>query len=421
MRFVPKSDKMVTSRQQQKAMTPTDESQPSAEFTAQVAKALHRLYDPSGLLRGPLVDWLFPAEAGNASPERRSRLLRALLLETIESLRPSGDVSFRSLAARSYQALRLHYVEGRTVHEVAHHLALSPRQAYRDIHKGEADLALLLWQRRPRPVPEPLQSAGRVLRQEVERLPLSPSSVSLRDTLRQVGAALAQLAQQTARPLPTDLRQDLQVRADPLGLRQCLTAMLSYALQASTGELDMTAEVEQGNAVLRLLARGAQPGGVGGLANLLAVARTLAEAVGGRLQGGPDGPQLRLELQLPLKPASTIVVIDDNEGLPQLFQRYLGGGDCTVLGASDASEGLRLARHQSPSAIVLDILMPGTDGWSLLTALKADPATANVPVIVCSVFNDPQLAYSLGAAACLSKPVSPGQLLQVLAKLGINS
>ena len=113
----------------------------------------------------------------------------------------------------------------------------------------------------------------------------------------------------------------------------------------------------------------------------------------------------------------TVMVIDDNEGLPALFSRYLGESGYTVVGVQNADEGLLLARERPPSAIVLDIIMPGTDGWAVLAQLKADPVTAGVPVIVCSVFNDPGLAGSLGAAACLCKPVSQATLLRVLAEV----
>ncbi|MHB0874402.1 MAG: response regulator [Anaerolineae bacterium] len=397
-------------------MAARDDGEPGGEFIGPVADALGRLYEPSGLLRGPLADWLIPADA---SPERRSRALRALLLESIESLRPGGEAPFRSPAARSYHALRLYYVEGRTAQDVGHRLAVSTRQAYRDIRKGEADLALLLWQRRPRTDAETPRSAGRALRQEVERLQLSATSVSLQQSLCQAAAALGQLAQGMGRPLPTDLDQDLLVSADPVGLRQCLTAMLSCALQASSGDLSIEARLERDATVLCVLAEGGQPLALSHLNNLVALARTLAQASGGHLESGLEAGRLCLELRLPLKPSATIVVIDDNEGLPLLFQRYLAGSECTIVGVSDPDEGLRLARQHTPSAIVLDILLPGADGWSLLAQLKADPVTASVPVIVCSVFSDTQLAHSLGAAACIPKPVSAVDLQRVLSALGI--
>lgn len=398
------------------AATPRAATEPPAKFTGQVAEALRRLYDPSGLLRSPLLEWLIPPDS---SPERRSRALRALLLETIESLNPGPKVSFRSLSARSYQAIRLHYVDGHTVAEVSRLLALSLRQAYRDIRRGEADIAMLLWQRRLHRDEEALPSPSQALRQEIERLPLSPTSVSLRQALREAGESVISLAQSAGIALSLELADDFTVRADPTGLRQCLTAVLSYAVQLGAGQIGVSAGREGEVVLLQVRCSAIVGERLGQLASLLATARTLAEAIGAELHSWSDGRQAHLCLRLPSAGPATIIVIDDNEGLPQLFQRYLSESNCDVLGATDAAEGLRLAQECPATAIVLDILMPGTDGWALLAQLKANPAIASVPVIVCSVFNDPGLARSLGAAAFISKPVSQASLLQALADLGL--
>ena len=81
---------------------------------------------------------------------------------------------------------------------------------------------------------------------------------------------------------------------------------------------------------------------------------------------------------------------------------------------ANGGDGLRLARHLRPLAIVLDLMMPGQDGWEILQNLKADAATADIPVIVCSVLAQESLAQALGADAYLRKPVSREQLLVVL-------
>jgi len=395
------------------------------EFTRQVAADLRHLYEPSGLARSVLPELLLPPDA---SPERRTRQLRALLLETLESLNPGPKVPFRSLAARSYQALHLHYVEGHTIEDVGRLLAISLRQAYRDVRKGEADLATLLWQRRQNSSPAraaQAQSSGNALRQEVRRLPLRPVDLSLQQALSQAAEPLAPLANGACVRLSLRLAEDRQVRADPDNLRQCLTALLSCAVQAcGTGPAEVSATLlpeadRPGGASLRLTSRPLRPGGLAALANLLAVVRTLAEAVGDvEIHSSPDEQQAYLQLRLPPSFPATLMVVDDNEGLPELFRRYLSESGYAVLGVTDASEGLRLARERPPRMIVLDILMPGMDGWALLAQLKANPVTAHVPVIVCSVFDDPELARSLGAAACVTKPVSQATLLRVLREVG---
>jgi two-component system cell cycle response regulator len=82
-------------------------------------------------------------------------------------------------------------------------------------------------------------------------------------------------------------------------------------------------------------------------------------------------------------------------------------GDMTVLTASRGTEGLVRASADRPDAIVLDIMMPGMDGWEVCRRLKADPATADIPVIMLTAQDAPTLmseASRYGATALLTKP-----------------
>jgi Amt family ammonium transporter len=63
--------------------------------------------------------------------------------------------------------------------------------------------------------------------------------------------------------------------------------------------------------------------------------------------------------------------------------------------------------------------MPTMDGWEILQALQANPETRDIPVIVCSVWDEPELAYSLGATYFLKKPISQRDLWAALARLGL--
>jgi CheY-like chemotaxis protein len=114
-----------------------------------------------------------------------------------------------------------------------------------------------------------------------------------------------------------------------------------------------------------------------------------------------------------------ILVIDDNEGLIELLDRYLTGHAYRVIAAMSGKEGLQLAQEMIPDAIILDVMMPEMDGWEFLQRLRAYPPTAETPAIICSVINDPELAYSLGASLFLPKPVSRDDVLSALQQLGI--
>jgi GAF domain-containing protein/DNA-binding response OmpR family regulator len=110
----------------------------------------------------------------------------------------------------------------------------------------------------------------------------------------------------------------------------------------------------------------------------------------------------------------TVLVIDDEAAIRDLMQRYLAKEGFHVATAAGGEEGLRLARELRPDAITLDVMMPGLDGWAVLTALKADPAVADIPVVMLTIVDDKNLGYALGAADYLTKPIERERLLAVL-------
>jgi CheY-like chemotaxis protein len=110
----------------------------------------------------------------------------------------------------------------------------------------------------------------------------------------------------------------------------------------------------------------------------------------------------------------TLLVIDDYEGLSRLLKRYLAGHPCRVLAATDGLSGLSLAREIQPDAVILDVMMPNMDGWEVLQRLRNHPDTKHIAVIICSVFDDPELAYALGASSFLSKPVKREDVIKAL-------
>ena len=121
----------------------------------------------------------------------------------------------------------------------------------------------------------------------------------------------------------------------------------------------------------------------------------------------------------PAAPASAsgvgaVLVIDDEAAVRDLMQRFLAKEGFRVVTASGGDEGLRLARELRPDAITLDVMMPGMDGWAVLSALKADPAIADIPVVMLTIVDDKNLGYALGAADYLTKPIDRERLVTVL-------
>src|SRR5690606_17699327 len=84
--------------------------------------------------------------------------------------------------------------------------------------------------------------------------------------------------------------------------------------------------------------------------------------------------------------------------------------------ASNGADGLRMARERAPKLILLDVLMPGADGWSVLTELKTDPQLASIPVVMISVTEQQALGLVIGADDYLVNPVHQDSLVQVVSR-----
>ena len=146
----------------------------------------------------------------------------------------------------------------------------------------------------------------------------------------------------------------------------------------------------------------------------LNVGRRLLEMQGGQLTiQAQEEDWFSIRLLLPAMRSATVLVVDDNPELVSLFRRYLSG-IFRVIGVSDEVQALKIAREVHPQAITVDLMMPSRDGWSILQALKNDPLTRDIPVIVCSVLKEEDLARVLGAAGFLVKPVTQQALLEAL-------
>jgi len=112
-----------------------------------------------------------------------------------------------------------------------------------------------------------------------------------------------------------------------------------------------------------------------------------------------------------------VLCIDDEAESLDLLHGYLTEEGYSVLTAQSGEEGLRLAKQYRPTAITLDILMPGKDGWSVISELKASELTHDIPVIIISFMDNRSLGYQLGAYDYMQKPVSPTYLLDSIGRL----
>ena len=114
--------------------------------------------------------------------------------------------------------------------------------------------------------------------------------------------------------------------------------------------------------------------------------------------------------------AGTVLVVDDDPISRDLIARALSRQGLHIEVADGGEQALRLAKKLRPDAITLDVIMPGMDGWTVLSALKADPELASIPVILLSFVGNKSLGFALGASDYLTKPVDGKRLAALLNK-----
>jgi hypothetical protein len=130
----------------------------------------------------------------------------------------------------------------------------------------------------------------------------------------------------------------------------------------------------------------------------------------------PEQEALRLTESLPAS-AAVVLVIDDDAVVADLLRRTLVKDGYRVEYAENGEKGLQLARQLRPDAITLDVMMPGMDGWQVLTKLKSDPELADIPVILLSIVNDRKTGFALGATEYLTKPLDRERLNSILGRI----
>ncbi len=379
-------------------------------------EALSHLYDTAFLSRHPLAGHF------TGSPdEPPGQALHRVLLETIEQLRPPGRVPPTASAWRPYLALSLRYTEERTTQQIAQEIGVSLRQLRREHARGIQMFMDLLWERlqQAHPAGAETSQSGADVDSEVARLSEIRSETLTAPTqvIRSVIDTLERLA--AARHVDLDVRLPEQLPRVPVertALRQILLNVLTHMIESDgIGPITITAS-RKGSELTLQVQRNLTHHDAASLPSAedrLSVAQRLLDGQGGRLiRDEADAGLCRLVL--PVRAAPGILVVDDNQEMIQLFRRYLAASRYEVIGATSAQDGIRLAEELHPSLIILDVMIPDQDGWEVLQHLRNMPSTKDIPVVICSVLKEQELAFSLGASEFLAKPVSQQDLLRVV-------
>lgn len=237
------------------------------------------------------------------------------------------------------------------------------------------------------------------------------------------------------------------MRTDRTKLRQNLFNLLSNASKfTSKGRVELEVRRDGGEVVFEVrdegigmseaqLSRLFRPfvqadsstsGKYGGTGLGLSIVKSYCEMLGGSIGAtSAPGAGACFTMRLPAGGAAdagqggaaTILIIDDDAAALDSLGATVRGAGYRVLTASDAVAGLALARARRPDAVLLDIIMPETDGWSVLREMKEDPLLCETPVIMVSILSDREMGLAFGAVELLRKPVEPELLLAALRAL----
>jgi CheY-like chemotaxis protein len=379
------------------------------DFVETVSETYQHLYDFVYLRNHPLAEHL-PQKPPNSSKERGWQF-HNLLLDVIEALNPGANVPPYSREWRRHRLMVMRYIDGFDPQQVANELAISRRQYYRE-HAAAIEAAAVTL--RQRLEVEMASESDDLLQEEVAR-------ITQHEHVAEIGAVIEGVLP-LLRGIMADHELEIEIDAPEtlptvlVGhslLRHVILGLLGYVveqIQAST--LRLSVEAANNQVVLVVSFERDMPEPNPATHERLEPLREMLRLNNATLESPHPTDALGwFKLILPAHYQATVLVVDDNEDMLALYERYLIPNHYRVFGAHDATNALVLARAQQPSVIMLDLMMPGQDGWEILRSLNIQPETQQIPVVVCSVLKQRELALALGAVGFLEKPITEASLL----------
>lgn len=402
-------------------------------FTRQLRTVLTSLYDPGVIHNSPLTR-LFEID------QRHNPMfaMQYIVLDAIEALKPDESTPRGSRNWRVYQILRRRYSEQAAQREVAAELGLGLRHMQREEKLARQTLAEYLWTtynleskvKKLAPISTPainqtasgeahVPSRAEELERLRESVPVEKTDIG--KVLQEVLATLGPSSKSWGVSVMSSSQENLPKvwLRKPL-LRQALLSLVNKAIHCvPRGKVYLETSIsgEQIHILIRSTALDPASIATEDYAKTIQMAERFIHLCRGSLEITPGDNTTEVfttKIILPASEQVVVLVIDDNADTRQLFQRYLTGSQYRYIEAQDAQEAWALIEEIPPQIIVLDVMMPGQDGWALLGQLREHPKTGYIPVIVCTILPDEELARDLGAADFVRKPVRKTVLLSAL-------
>jgi CheY-like chemotaxis protein len=387
------------------------------DFQQSVREALEHLGDYTYLVQHPLAKQLHATGDGDA-PVAVQRL-RKLLLDALEQLRPAEGIPLDDPAWRPYRALHARCVLRKGLLEVEHSLGLGRRQIQREQQKGYQAVAEALWNRfAPADDGSPQPAPNQLVLLEIGRTADGGEAYDAREQVWRVTDILRSIAGEHGYTVDADVPDHaVMLPGNPIALRQVLLSLASSVSRATTvRRLRVRLITDEGDAVCEMgFSCDAAPSE---LPELAESAATLAAAQDIQITHEIGEGRLRVWVRVPTGDRShAIAVIEDNKDLVSLWSRYLVGKGYRLVDVGPGYRANERIRSLNPALVVLDVMMQGIDGWEVLQQLRADPQLSGIPVLVCTVLDERELALCLGADGYLKKPVRPADFVECLSQL----
>jgi CheY-like chemotaxis protein len=356
--------------------------------------------------------------------------LQARLLASIGDLEPDAGTPPGCRARRAYEALHLRFVQGLTQEETAERLCISVRHLQRVQQEATDTLAYHLWERwlawqasgsAATPIPAAPARGGTQApdwRQQAD-LELASLQASAPRGVADVGEAIRGAldlerivaAKRGIRLAAKHLQPGLSAAIHPMALRQMLITALGRLVQrAAAGEIAVYAALEGGMVKVTLVAPLETD-------SMLAEADVLGEIIappGASVELRQQRQRLYLWIRVPAVEERTVLVVEDNPDMVLFYRHCTSGTPYRIVHVAPDEDIVAQIEALAPDVVLLDVMMPHVDGWQVLTHLHERPSTRAIPVIVCSVVKEEELALALGAVHFISKPVQPRELVAAL-------
>lgn len=380
---------------------------PSETFVHQLRNSLNHLYDPDYLRASPLADIL-----GVGRRFDTPSALQALLTRAIEGLKPKPGDANKMHAQAIYDLLLYRYIQQFNQDEIANQLGISVRHLRRQQNQAIFELACRLWEQyrlgdtyAPGNTAQAGAPAGQdQLSEELDWLkkPSSQAVTDLATALDQARVLVQPFVDQQRARLVFPNQPAGLMQVHPVAFQQILLSLLSMAMQlAQEPVVQVKIFPSAGWLALEVSAQSPvvdSPVGLEPVQKMVALSE-------GRLESDSSPGLFRVRVMFKPVDQVNVLVIDDNPEIPTMLQRFAAETHFRITGLSDPKQAIEWARSIQADIIVMDIMMPQVDGLQVLSRFKHHPELGRLPVIVCSVLPQKDLASALGASDFIQKPI----------------